>query len=146
MATVYLLWHVRPGFDEQGDEEDAKLLGVFSTARTRSGAASRRSRCSLRRTRSRSSMGRVGLVALVLAVASLGLAVYAWYFAHYQTLDSLVLHCKTIAPPVDCHGASPSSTWPWFLAPALFSALGVWSLRRAASLRGPDSGAPFSAH
>ncbi len=31
MTTVYLLWHVRPAFHQQGDEEDSKLLGVFST-------------------------------------------------------------------------------------------------------------------
>ena len=34
MPTVYLLWHVRPAFHEHGDEEDAKLLGVFSSEQT----------------------------------------------------------------------------------------------------------------
>ena len=31
VETVYILWHTRPGFDENGDETDIKLLGVFST-------------------------------------------------------------------------------------------------------------------
>jgi homoserine kinase type II len=31
MSKVYLLWHVRPGFEETGDETDSKLLGVFSS-------------------------------------------------------------------------------------------------------------------
>ena len=91
-------------------------------------------------------MRRMGIVALVLAVASLGVAVYAWYFAHYQSLDPLVLYCKDFAPPVNCHGASPSTAWPWFLAPVLFSALGPWIPRRAASIRARDAAASDSAH
>jgi hypothetical protein len=31
MSTVYILWHVGQDFDEKGDDEDAKLLGVFSS-------------------------------------------------------------------------------------------------------------------
>jgi hypothetical protein len=31
MTKVYVLWHVGPGFEEHGDEEDSKLLGVFSS-------------------------------------------------------------------------------------------------------------------
>ncbi len=77
-------------------------------------------------------MRRLGIVALTLAVASLGLAFYAWYFAHYQSLDTLVLHCEDFGPPPsDCHGDSPPAAWLWFVAPLLLSALGIWSLRRA---------------
>jgi hypothetical protein len=31
VTHVFLLWHVRPGFSEFADDEQAKLLGVFST-------------------------------------------------------------------------------------------------------------------
>lgn len=31
MNSVYVLWHVGPDFDEKGDEEGGKLLGVFSS-------------------------------------------------------------------------------------------------------------------
>ena len=76
-------------------------------------------------------MRRMGIAALTLAVASLGLACYAWYFAHYQWVDPLVLRCKDFGPPPsDCHSVSPPATWPWFVAPLLLSALGIWSLRR----------------
>ena len=83
-------------------------------------------------------MRRLGIAALTLAVASLGLACYAWYFAHYQSLDTLVLRCKDFTPsPVDCDSAAPPAAWPWFLAPLLLSALGIWSLRRD-RLRAPE--------
>jgi hypothetical protein len=31
MSKVFILWHVRPDFEEKGNEEDAKILGVFSS-------------------------------------------------------------------------------------------------------------------
>jgi hypothetical protein len=53
---------------------------------------------------------RLAVAALVLATASLALAGYAWYFAHYEWVDPLVLYCS--GPPGEplLIAAAPSTT------------------------------------